>query len=73
MPREDPIERLVRRRDTTNELIALLALSPTPEEEAKLKEKAKAKENGGNVAKAVAVSALDLTFMLSLVLGGCCS
>ncbi|KAK7679474.1 hypothetical protein QCA50_017528 [Cerrena zonata] len=70
MPRRDPFQEMVHRRDTVNAALAQLALhSPTQ----KKNRKGKGKENGGTIVKAAAVSAVDLTFILSLVLGGCCS
>lgn len=60
---------MVRRRDSVNAALAQLALTPPH----KKSRKGKGKQNGGDVVKTVAVSAVDLTFILSLVLGGCCS
>ena len=70
MPRKDPLQEMLRTRDEANDALAHFALSGPPLDN---NSRGKEKQDEVNVAKAVVLSAFDLTFMLSLVLGGCCS
>ncbi|CAL1714899.1 unnamed protein product [Somion occarium] len=68
MMRKDPLRAMAKRRDAANAALASLALNGTDHS---VKKKREGKEQ--SVVGPTVLSAIDLTFILGLVFGGCCS